>query len=139
MMRFAAALAQVAVTAIVTAAVAAPALAESCTRSRDFLADSSDMPQKPQVYQELYRTCIETLQLSNVKDAFILKAGVIAVIPNRDTVPATARTLAQFCGRYPRGTLHFIGAKQRGQTGNIARAVEFSPERATPCQKITGG
>ena len=100
MMRFAAALALV----IVTAAVAAPALAESCTRSRDFLADASDLPQKPQVYQELYRTCIETLQLSNVKDAFILKAGAIAVVPNRDTVPATASTLAQFCGRYPRGT-----------------------------------
>src|SRR6187549_2847743 len=82
--------------------LAGTARADSCTKSRDYILENAvDLPQKPQAYQELFKNCLETLQLSNVKDAFILQAGAIAVIPRNDSVSATASTLAQFCTRFP--------------------------------------
>jgi len=116
------------------------AQAESCTKSRDaILAGASDLPQKPQVYQGLLRDCLDTMMLPNVQDAFILKAGAIAVLPRRDTVSATAVTLAQFCGRFPHGSLHFVGQKERVRVANIARAVEWSSPHSTSCDRIRGG
>jgi hypothetical protein len=115
------------------------ALGESCTRSRDFiLTNASDLPQKSQVYLELFRNCLDTLQLSNVQDAFVLKAGAIAVLPRVDTVSATAGTLAQFCQRFPRGTLNFIARKDRAQITNMGRAVNLSFPNPTTCKQIRG-
>lgn len=119
---------------------AGTARAESCTKSRDFiLTNSSDLPQKSKIYQELFRNCLDTIAFSNVKDAFVLKAGAIAVLPRQDTVAATASTLAQFCERFPHGTLHFIGRKDRVQAANIAHVVVWFSPRATPCERIKGG
>jgi hypothetical protein len=116
------------------------ARAESCTKSRDFiLTNSSDLPQKAKVYQGLFRDCLDTIPLSNVQDAFVLKVGAIAVLPRLDTIPATASTLAQFCERFPRGTLHFLGKKERAQAANVARVVDWSSPRSTSCQRIKGG
>ncbi|MDB5599789.1 MAG: hypothetical protein JWN71_1833 [Xanthobacteraceae bacterium] len=115
------------------------AQADSCGKSRDYiLENASDLPQKPQVYQQLFKNCLETLQLSNVKDAFILQTGAIAVIPRNDSLSATASTLAQFCTRFPKGNLHFIGRKVQAQAASISRAVRLSTQ-STPCQKISGG
>jgi hypothetical protein len=126
--------------AVGLAMVAVAAKAESCTKSRDFiLIDSSDLPQKAAVYQELFKNCMDTLQLSNVQDAFVLKVGAIAVVPKRDTVAATASTLAQFCERFPRGTLHFIKQKDRSRAVSASRAVEMTAVNPTPCEKIKGG
>jgi hypothetical protein len=116
-----------------------PARAEGCTKSRDYILDSADLPQKPERYRELFRMCLETLELSNVQDAFILKAGAVAIVPRNDSVPATASTLAQFCTRFPGGHAHFVGRKERRHVANIARAIEFGSARSTPCLKIGGG
>jgi hypothetical protein len=114
--------------------------AESCTKSRDMiLTSASDLPQKPKVYQGLLRDCLDTMMLPNVQDAFILKVGAIAVLPRRDTVAATAATLAQFCGRFPHGSLHFIGQKERAKVANIARTVEWSSPHSTSCDRLRGG
>jgi hypothetical protein len=117
------------------------ARAESCTKSRDYiLTNSSDLPQKPKIYQSLFRDCLDTITLSNVQDAYILKKGAIAVLPRRDTISATASTLAQFCERFPRGTLHFIGQKDRAKiANNISRVVDWSSSHSTSCQQIKGG
>ena len=117
------------------------AQAESCTKSRDYiLTNSSDLPQKPKIYQSLFRDCLDTISLSNVQDAYILKKGAIAVLPRRDTVSATASTLAQFCERFPRGTLHFIGQKDRVKiANNISRVVDWSSSHSTSCVQIKGG
>jgi hypothetical protein len=119
--------------------VPSAAWADSCGKSRDYiLENASDLPQKPEVYRGLFKDCLETLQLSNVKDAFILQTGAIAVIPRNDSVSATASTLAQFCTRFPNGNLHFIGRKIQAQAASISRAVRLSTA-STPCQKISGG
>src|ERR1700722_2960002 len=75
------------------------AYAESCTASRAYILTDplSDLPQSPQSYQDLFNMCLTTLELSNVKDAFLLKSGAVAVIPKNDGIIATANTLAQFC------------------------------------------
>jgi len=52
------------------------------------------LPQRPKVYQDLFKNCLDTLQMSNVKDAFVLKAGAIAVIPKIDGVAATQENIA---------------------------------------------
>jgi hypothetical protein len=119
--------------------VSAPAAAESCSKSRDYLlSGSAELSQPPQRYRELYRACMNTLELSNVQDAFILQAGAIAVIPRRDDIAGTASTLAQFCERYPRGILHFIGRRQLPQTATVSKAVRM-PARPHSCQQIKGG
>ena len=126
--------------AVGLAIMAGAAKAESCTKTRDFiLINSSDLPQKAVVYQELFKNCMDTLQLSNVQDAFVLKVGAIAVIPKRDSVAATASTLAQFCERFPRGTLHFIKQKDRSRAASASRAIEMTAVDPTPCEKIKGG
>jgi hypothetical protein len=116
-----------------------PAYADSCAKSRDYILESgADLLQKPQVYQDLFKDCLETLQLSNVKDAFILQGGAIAVVPRNDSVSSTASTLAQFCTRFPKGDLHFIGRKLQSQAASVSRAVRLSTA-STPCSKISGG
>jgi len=131
----------VAVGVLAFAATTGAARAESCTKSRDYiLTNASDLPQKPKIYQSLFRDCLDTMTLSNVQDAYILKKGAIAVLPRRDTVSATASTLAQFCDRFPRGTLHFIGQKDKAKiANNISRVVDWSSPNSTSCMQIKGG
>ncbi|MGD9844821.1 MAG: hypothetical protein AB7O60_06835 [Variibacter sp.] len=120
-------------------ALSGAAQAESCTRTREYIFDNAfDLPQKTEVYRTLFKNCLETLTFSNVKDAFILKDGSLAVIPRNDSLNATAGTLAQFCRRFPRGTLHFVPAKDARKAANTALAVTMSSTRATPCEKIVG-
>lgn len=120
-------------------ALSGAAQAESCTRTREYIFDNAfDLPQKTEVYRTLFKNCLETLAFSNVKDAFILKDGSLAVIPRNDSLNATAGTLAQFCRRFPRGTLHFVPAKEARKAANTAIAVAMSSTRATPCEKIVG-
>jgi hypothetical protein len=121
--------------------LAGHAQAESCTRSREYILTDTDgdLLQQPSSYQTLFRMCMETLLLSNVRDAFILKDGAIAVVPRVDDVATTASTLAQFCGRYPRSTVRFVTRGELPMIANIGRAVALSSTGATPCQRIMGG
>jgi hypothetical protein len=114
--------------------------ANSCTRSLDYiLTSASENMRSSQLYRQLYKSCLQTVQLSNVKDAFVLRSGAIAVLPRNNSVPATAGTLAQFCTRFPKLTLRFITPREVRLANNIARVVQLSSSQSTPCQKISGG
>jgi len=124
--------------AFALAALAGSAAAESCTKSRDYILGAGDLAKPAGTYQILFKTCLETLNLSNIKDAFILKDGAVAAIPRNDTIGATAGTLSEFCTRFPRSTLRFVPRTDVRQTTDIARAVKLSSSEATSCSKITG-
>ena len=115
--------------------------AESCTTSREYiLADTlGELPQSPKNYQDLFKMCLETLQLANVKDAFLLKDGAVAVIPKDSGIAATANTLAQFCQRYPGGRLRFINRGEQARDRDVGQIVKLSSGAATPCQDIKRG
>jgi hypothetical protein len=124
--------------AVALAALGGAAAAESCTKSRDYILATGDLAHPASAYQNLFKTCLETLNLSNVKDAFILTDGAVAAIPRNDTIAATAGTLSEFCTRFPRSTLRFVPRTDVRQTADIARAVKLSSSGATSCSKMTG-
>ena len=126
-------------TGLVALLCAGGAHADGCDKSRDYILTLSDLPQKAQTYRDLSKMCREALQLSNVKEAFVLKVGAIALFPKIDSVAATASTLAQFCTRFPKGTAHFVSRNEQRQAANTAQAVRIGIGRATPCEKIVGG
>jgi len=129
-----------AVTLALAAVVSWPAHADGCSRSRDFLLGGwIELPQRPDLYRELYRDCLETLRFSNVQDAFVLEVGAIAVVTKRDDVSSTARTLAEFCDRFPQRTLHFLPRESRKKTASIASAVRMTASHPTSCQRIKTG
>lgn len=123
-----------------TMAVIGSAHAESCTKSRDYLLGSlaGDLEQPPQAYQNLFKVCLATTRMSNVKDAFVLNDGGIAVIPKQDSIAATAATLSRFCDAYPRATLRFLSRKDLLQKPSIVRIVRMSSTGSTSCRKIKG-
>jgi hypothetical protein len=110
---------------------AMPATADECERSRDRILESGDLPRKPQVYRNLYKVCRETLTMSNVKGASILSVGAIAVVPHDQSLAATARTLAQFCTRFPKESIRFVLRKPPAR----ASAPVHAP---TSCKSIAG-
>lgn len=116
------------------------AYAESCTKSRDYLLGNlgGDLIQPAQAYQGLFKTCLATIAMTNVKDAFVLRDGGIAVVPKQDTVALTAATLSAFCNAYPRGTLRFLNRKDLLQATSVVRVVQMSSTGSTPCRKIKG-
>jgi hypothetical protein len=120
---------------------ASPALADNCSKSRDYILERAydDLPRRPRSYQELYQSCLHSLQLPNVKDAFVLKSGAVAVLPRDDSVAATAGTLARFCTRFPRQTLRFITRREARRANNVAYVVQLGTSQSTPCQKIVSG
>jgi hypothetical protein len=125
---------------IMMSIAAGSAQAESCTKSRDHLLGGlgGELIQPPQAYQGLFRICLATMSITNVKDAFVLRDGGIAVIPKQDTVAATAATLSKFCDAYPRSTLRFLSRKDLLQATSVSRIVKMSSTGATSCRKIKG-
>ncbi|KAA0075459.1 hypothetical protein CIW50_13850 [Tardiphaga sp. P9-11] len=92
----------------------------------------------PQAYEGLFKVCTATVAMPNVKDAYILKDGGIAVIPKQDTIPATAATLSRFCDANPRATLRFISRKELLLIKSTSSVVQMSSDAATSCKKIKG-
>lgn len=92
----------------------------------------------PQAYQNLFKVCLATAAMTNVKDAFILKDGGIGVVPKQDSVAATAGTLSSFCNAYPRGTLRFITRKDQKLGLSVSHVVKLSSTSSTPCKVIKG-
>ena len=117
-----------------------PGRAETCTRSREYILSDTggELPRQPSAYQQLFRICLDTLTMQNVRDAFILRDGAIAVVPRIDDARTTANTLAQFCQRYPGATLRFITRGELPIIASLGRAVDISSGSATSCRKITG-
>ena len=116
------------------------ARAENCGKSREYLLGNlgGDLAMPPQAYENLFKTCMATAAMANVKDAYILKDGGIAVIPKQDSVAATAATLSQFCDAYPKATLHFLTRKELLQVKSIVSVIRISSTSSTSCQKIKG-
>jgi hypothetical protein len=116
------------------------ARAANCEKSREYLLGNlvGDLTLPPKTYDDLFKICIATIGMSNVKDAYILKDGGIGVVAKQDGLAATAATLSQFCDAYPRGTLHFLTHKELLQIKSIVSVVKISSTSSTPCQKIKG-
>jgi hypothetical protein len=119
---------------------ASGARAEHCDRSREYLLGDSggDRALPPKAYDDLFKLCMAAATMANVKDAYILKDGGIAVIGKQDSVPATAATLSQFCDAYPRATLHFLTRKELLDVKSIVSVIKISSTSSTSCQKIKG-
>lgn len=119
---------------------ATSAYADSCSKSRDYLLGglAGELVMPPQAYQGLFKTCLATSKMSNVRDAFILKDGGIAVIPKQDSIAATAGTLSTFCNTYPTGTLRFITRKDQKLGVSVSRIVKMSSTSSTSCKAIKG-
>ncbi len=116
------------------------ARAENCGRSREYLLGNlgGDLALPPKAYEDLFKTCMAAAAMANVKDAYILRDGGIAVIPKHDSVAATAATLSQFCDSYPKSTLHFLTRKEMLQVKSIVNVIKMSSTSSTSCQKIKG-
>jgi hypothetical protein len=126
--------------AIILALSVSASHGDSCDKSRSYLLDGSggDLTLPPKQYADLFKKCLTTAAMTNVKDAYILKDGGIAVIPKQDTVAATAATLSQFCEAYPRATLHFLTKRERADDKSVADIVRISSTSSTSCLKIKG-
>jgi hypothetical protein len=114
--------------------------AESCSRSLDYLMnDIGELPMPTDTYQNLFKVCQETLTMSNVKDAYVLRDGGIAVVPESNSLIATAMTLSRFCREYPRGQLRFItkGEQRKGLTTGLV--VLMASADLDSCRNISGG
>ena len=122
------------------AAGAAKADNENCRKSREYLLGTpgGDLSLTPQAYNDLFKTCVTTSAMPNVKDAYMLRDGGIAVIPKQDSISATAATLAQFCDAHPHGVLRFITRKEKLAIRSVTDVARMSSTASTPCKKIKG-
>jgi hypothetical protein len=131
---------QLTLIALFFALAANNAQAENCDKSREYLLGNlvGDLTLPPRTYVDLFKMCMATAAMTNVRDAYILKDGGIAVVAKQDSIAATAATLSQFCDAYPRATLHFLTRKEMLQIKSIVSVVKISSTSSTPCQKIKG-
>jgi hypothetical protein len=120
--------------------VATPALAESCSKSRDYILEglAGDLSRPGSTYQALFKDCLEVLTFPNVKDAYVLKDGGIAIDARRTGLAATASTLARFCERFPSGTARFFTQREKATPRTVGLVVMMSSAGAIPCTKIRG-
>lgn len=128
------------VVSLLAVGVAGQAAASSCARSRDYILEglAGDLTKRATVYQDLFKACIETLTFANVKDAYVLKAGTIAIDPARNTIMATAGTLAQFCERFPHGSVRFLTPAEQRRARTVGLIVMMSAGNATMCKTVRG-
>jgi hypothetical protein len=119
---------------------AARAENDNCRKSREYLLGSlgGDATMPPQAYNDLFKICLAAAAMPNVKDAYILKDGGIAVVAKQDSVPATAATLSRFCEAYPHGVLRFLTRKEMLIAKSVVSIVRMSSTSSTPCKKIKG-
>lgn len=117
-----------------------PVSAESCSNSREYILDglAGDLPKSAASYQDLFKVCMEALKLDNVKDAYVLKDGGIAIVPARNTTIATAQTLAQFCQRFPKNVARFLTSREQKKSLAVPLVVMVSSTDTTSCKSILG-
>lgn len=126
--------------ALVALGIASAAHAENCTRSLDYIFNDlgGSLPLTGQSYQSLFKVCQDTLKLVNVRDAYILRDGGIAVLPFDFSVIATAGTLAEFCRLHPRGRLRILGKREVKKGLTVGLVVLKSSTGLDTCQEIRG-
>jgi len=112
--------------------------AESCSKSRDYILAGfvGALSGPAELFRESFKICLEALTLVNVQDAFVLRDGSIAIVPVRNTTFATAQTLAQFCQRFPKGTVHFLTPKKN--TLSVGLVVTKTPTATSSCKNVLG-
>jgi hypothetical protein len=120
--------------------ISSPAFAESCAKSRDYILEglAGALTKPSTTYRDLFKVCVEASALPNVKNAYILKAGVIAIDPTRNTVMATAATLAKFCQRFPTRAVRFFKPGEQRQARTVGLVVMMPAGDATSCKTIKG-
>ena len=128
------------VAALIALALTSPAAADSCGKSREYLLEglAGDLPEPTANYQNLFKICQEAASLANVKDAYLLRDGGIAITPKNNTLTATAETLSQFCERFPRTTARFLTPREQKQWLTISLIVTLSSTGVTSCKQIRG-
>ena len=125
---------------LVVLCLTGPVSAESCGKSREYILEglAGDLPEPAASYQDLFKVCVEALKLANVKDAYLLKDGGIAIVPSRNTMIATAETLAQFCQRFPKNVARFFTPREQKKSLTVAQVVMMSSADTTSCKTILG-
>jgi hypothetical protein len=120
--------------------LASPAVAESCTESREYLLEglAGDLPVSAASYQSLYKVCITASTLANVKDAYLLRDGGIAIVPKNNSITATAETLAEFCERFPKSRARFINPREQRGRLTVGLVVMLSSTSSASCKAIHG-
>jgi hypothetical protein len=116
------------------------ARADGCAKSLDYILNNfAGELQKPSTtYRLLLDVCARTLPMANVREAYLLRDGGIAVVPKNNSVFATASTLADFCRKFPNNTLRFVTRKEVQHGLTTGFVVMLSSGSSTPCQKIMG-
>jgi hypothetical protein len=114
--------------------------ADGCMKSREYLLGgmAGDLVMPVASYANLFKICSATVVMPNVKNAYILKDGGIAVTPKQDTVAATAATLSQICESPPRATLRFLSKRDLKLSRSVLDIVRISSTSATSCKKLKG-
>ncbi len=127
-------------TTLIGLGLASPAAADSCGKSREYLLEglAGDLPEPTANYQNLFKICQETTSLSNVKNAYLLRDGGIAITPKNNTLTATAETLSQFCERFPKSTARFLTPREQKLRLTVGLIVTLSSTSVTSCKQIRG-
>lgn len=128
-------------TVLLALGVSGAEAASGCAKSRDYILQgmAGALTKPARLYQDLFRVCQQTLDLPNVKDAFVLKAGLIAIEPRQNTLMAAASTLTQFCRRFPRSTARVFTSGEQRQAKTIGLTVMMPALSTKSCQTMRGG
>ena len=116
------------------------ARADGCAKSLDYILNNlaGELPRPAAAYQNRFEVCTQALSLANIRDAYLLKDGGIAVIAKDNSVFATATTLAEFCRQFPHDTLHFISRREVRKGLTIGLIAMMTSDSSTSCEKIMG-
>jgi len=114
---------------------------DGCAKSRDYILQgmAGALTKPARLYQDLFKVCLQTLELPNVRDAYVLKAGLIAIEPRQNTLTAAAATLTQFCRHFPRSTARVFTPGEQRQAKTIGLTVLMPALSAKSCQTMRGG
>lgn len=114
--------------------------ADGCTKTLDYILNdlAGALPRPAAAYQKQFQVCTQTRSIANIRDAYILKDGAIAVIARDNSVFATAATLADFCRQFPHNTLHFISRREVRAGLTTGLIVMMESNSSTSCEKIMG-
>jgi hypothetical protein len=120
--------------------LASPAMAENCSKSREYILDglAGDLAEPAANYRDLFKVCMQVLAITNVKDAYVLKDGGIAIAARRNTLAATTETLAQFCQQFPKSVARFLTPREQRNNPTVGVVVMMSSRGATSCKEISG-
>lgn len=114
--------------------------ADGCTKTLDYILNdlAGELPRPAAAYQKQFQVCTQTRSIANIRDAYILKDGGIAVIARDNSVFATAATLADFCRQFPHNTLYFISRREVRKGLTTGLIVMMESNSSTSCEKIVG-